>query len=1072
MRLLSFVLLMPIFLFLEAQEIGEATLKGLQFRNVGPGVFSGRITDLAVQPDKPHIYYVATASGNAWKTVNAGVTWTPIFDDKASYSIGCMTIDPNNPHVVWLGTGENNSQRSVAYGDGVYKSPDGGKSWQHMGLKQSEHIAKIIVDPRNSQTVWVASQGPLWGPGGDRGLYRSDDGGKTWQGSLQISENTGVTDVVMDPRDPDVLYAATYQRRRHVWVLLNGGPESAIYKTIDGGENWEKLSRGLPGGDVGRIGLAISPVNPDLVFAWVEAAEGGGVYMSTNRGASWIKRNAHMARSPQYYMEIFTDPVNPGRLYALDTWTHMSQDSGRTWKRLGNHKRHVDDHALWIDPHNNEHLRIGGDGGIYESWDLGKHWDFVENIPIVQYYRVAVDNAEPFYNVYGGTQDNNSMVGPSRTTKAIGIANSDWYVTNGGDGFKSQIDPKDPNIVYAQAQYGWLVRYNRQTTQQMGIKPISASGEALRWNWDSPLIISPHNHQRLYFAANKLFRSDDRGNSWTAVSPDLTAQIDRNRLPVMDRVWSVDAVSKNKSTSFYGTLVALSESRLEEGLLYVGSDDGLIQVSQDGGQNWRREEDFRGVPKRTYVSHVEASRHDADVVYATFDNHKMADFKPYVRKSNDRGQSWENITGNLPQRGSVYVLREDPLHPEVLFVGTEFGVFVTLNGGRHWTQLKGGIPTISIRDLEIQEREGDLVLASFGRNFFILDDYTSLREIHQNARVMEAPAHIFPIRDSWLFVESRHGPGSQGSNFYTAPNPPFGATFTYHLRDTLRTRKAKRQAEEKKLIDANKPVYYPSWDDLRAEDDEKAPYLVFEIRDADSNVVRRIESKPKNGLQRITWDLRFPAYQPLTAKSKAADERSYLALPGDYTVSLWQVVAGEATQLTEATPFTVKALGQDKLPYADLEALVAMQTELRQLRQTALGAQASVKQVKDLLPVWHKTLRNTIGETAPLAEQLDQFRTRVHSFERRLNGDATVSRRSEPTPPGILARLNQVVWDQWRTTEAPTVTQQQSIAIATAELEPLLVELQQMLDVDIPAFNRELDALQAPWTPGRIPRLK
>ncbi|HEX2224599.1 MAG TPA: glycosyl hydrolase, partial [Thermoanaerobaculia bacterium] len=599
------------------------TFKNLKLREVGPALTSGRIIDLAVHPEQKATWYVAVASGGVWKTINAGITWTPLFDDTGSYSVGCITMDPNNPMVLWVGSGENNSQRSVGYGDGVYKSTDGGKSWTNMGLKNSEHIGKILVDPRDSDVVYVAAQGPLWNAGGDRGLYKTTDGGKTWKPVLTISENTGISDIVFDPRDPDILYATSYQRRRHVWTMINGGPEGGIHKTMDGGATWKKVMTGLPKEDIGRIGLAISPADPEVIYAIVEAArQTGGFFRSVDGGGNWEKRSNYVSGSGQYYQEIFPDPKNPDRVYSVDVFSRVTDDGGRTWRNIGNRNRHVDDHVIWIDPDNTDHLLIGGDGGLYETWNRGEVWDFKPNLPVTQFYRVSVDESRPFYYIYGGTQDNFSLGGPSRTANVHGIANSDWFITRGGDGFETVVDPKDPNLVYSQAQHGALVRYDRKTGETLDIQPQDeVTGAALRFNWDSPVIISPHSNTRLYFAANRLFRTDDRGNSWKAISPDLTRQIDRNKLKVMGRYWSIDAVAKNASTSFYGNIVSLDESPKQENLVYIGTDDGLIQVTENAGGSWRKVERFPGVPENTYVSSIVASQHDAGTVFAAFDNH-------------------------------------------------------------------------------------------------------------------------------------------------------------------------------------------------------------------------------------------------------------------------------------------------------------------------------------------------------------------------------------------------------------------------------------------------------------------
>jgi len=891
------------------EPYSSSTFNGLKFRLLGPAITSGRITDFAVNPNNYHEFYVSAASGNVWKTTNSGTTWKPIFDKYNSYSIGTVTLDPNNPNVVYVGTGENNSQRSVSWGDGIYRSEDGGKSFKNIGLKKSEHIAKILIDPRDSKVIYVAAQGPLWGPGGQRGLYKSTDYGATWDSVLYISENTGVTDVVMDPRNPDVLYAASYQRRRHVWVLLNGGPESAIYKSTDAGATWNKLKSGLPSGDVGRIGLAISPVNPDYVFAIIEARDKGGFYKSTNRGASWKKTNDYKTTSAQYYNEIFSDPKDLNKIYSLDTWTKVSTDGGKTFNKVGNKARHVDDHALWINPDNTDHILIGGDGGIYETFDGAKTWLFKGNLPITQFYRVSVDNSEPFYWVYGGTQDNNSMGVPSQTINQEGIVNADWIPTLGGDGYEAVVDPLDPNIVYTQYQYGGLVRYDKKSGEKISIKPQEGKDEApYRWNWDSPLIISPHKNTRLYFAANILFKSEDRGNSWVAISDDLSRQIDRNKLEVMGKVWSVDAVAKNASTSFYGNIVSLTESPLVEGLIYVGTDDGLVQVTEDNGKSWRKIEEFPSVPDTTYVSSLYASLFDPNTVYATFDNHKKADFKPYVLKSMDRGKSWKSISGDLKEPFVTYSIIQDHKNPDLLFIGTEYGVFFTVNGGNKWIQLKGGLPTIAVRDIDIQRRENDLVLGTFGRGFYVLDNYAPLRDI-TDKNLDEQENILFPVKDALMFIKRRGTFGGVGSSFFKAKNPPFGATFTYYIKEAPKTRKQKRQKKEKELIKENKPVYYPTWDELR----EEKPFLLFTIYDEAGNVVRKLKEPVKSGINRTTWDLKYASTNPIK-KVSDKNESGYPVLPGKYSVLLSMSVDGVLTEIAGTQTFEAKVLNNSTLP--------------------------------------------------------------------------------------------------------------------------------------------------------------
>src|SRR6266849_2840005 len=772
-------------------KYGEKTFAGLELRPLGPALTSGRIVDLAVDPRDARVWYIATAGGGVWKTTNAGTSFTPVFDDQKSFSIGCVTVDPHDSLVVWVGSGENNSQRSVSMGDGVYKSVDGGKSWKNSGLEKSEHIGKIVVDPRDSNVVYVAAQGPLWAAGGDRGLYKTADGGKTWTKSLNVSENTGVSDVVLDPASPDTLYAASYQRRRHVFTLIDGGPEGAIYKSTDAGKTWNKLKEGLPKEDMGRIGLALAPHNPRVVYATIEASGKICVFfVSRDGGSSWKKANDYVAQG-QYYGEVFVDPNDDNHIYSADVWIRVSNDAGKTWHRLEEHAKHPDNHVVWIDPANSDHLLVGCDGGLYESFDRAASWSFKANLPLAQFYRVSADDALPFYSVYGGTQDNFSVGGPARTPSANGIVNADWYVTQGGDGFHSVPDPKNSNIIYAESQNGGLVRFDKRTGEALDIQPQPAGTmDPLRLNWDSPIIVSPHDSNRLYFAAQYLFRSDDRGSEWKPVSPDLTRHIDRNTLPVMGRVWGVDAVAKGASTSWYGNIVSLAESPLQDGLIYAGTDDGLIQITEDGGANWRKIDHIAGVPDMTYVSRLEASQHDVNVVYAAFDNHKTGDFKPYVLRSGDRGKTWSPIAGDLPARGSAYALVEDRVDPKLLYLGTEYGLFVSQNGGASWIPLKGKFPTVAVRDLWFQKRRDDLVLATFGRGFWVLDDVRPLRTMSPAIAANETA--LFPPRDAELYVERAQfglpGKSFQGGAFFTAPNPPFGAVFTYYLKDELKSR--------------------------------------------------------------------------------------------------------------------------------------------------------------------------------------------------------------------------------------------------------------------------------------------
>ncbi|MGH9465476.1 MAG: WD40/YVTN/BNR-like repeat-containing protein [Thermoanaerobaculia bacterium] len=1058
--------------------LSAGTFGGLELRGLGPAISSGRIVDLAIHPSDRRTWYAAAASGGLWKTTNAGTQWTPIFDEEGSYSIGCVTIDPGNPLVVWVGTGENNSQRSVAYGDGVYKSVDGGTSWTNMGLKESEHIGRIVVDPRDSKVVWVAAQGPLWRAGGDRGVYKTTDGGTTWNRVLHVDEHTGANEVWIDPRDPDVLYASTYQRARRVWTLIDGGPGSGIHKSTDGGATWEELTNGLPEEDMGKIGLAVSPADPDVVYAIVESiAEEGGIFRSQDGGANWEKVNDYVSSSPQYYNELVPHPHDPDTLYSMDFHVERSTDGGKSWDSIPENAKHVDNHALWIDPDDTDHFVDGCDGGVYETFDAGETWRFFENLPITQFYKIAVDDAQPFYNVYGGTQDNSTWGGPSRTTSDHGITHRDWFVVVGGDGFDPAVEPGNPDIVYGQYQHAGIVRYDRRTGESIDIQPQPGPGEpASRWNWDTAFAVSPHSPTRLYIASQRVYRSEDRGDTWTAISPDLTRQIDRNRLEVMGRVWGVDTVAKNRSTSFYGNIISLTESPLAAGLIYIGSDDGLVQVTEDGGGAWRRIERFPGVPEMTYVSDLEASRHDPDTVFAAFDNHKMGDFEPYLLKSADRGATWTSIAGDLPERGSVYTVAEDHVDPDLLFAGTEFGVYFSIDGGGKWIELEGGMPTIAVRDLEIQRRENDLVVGTFGRGFYILDDYTPLREVSEE--LLGEAAVLFPARKAPLFMKSYalgyNDKAFMGDSFYAAPNPPLGAVFTYYLKEGLQTRREQRRESEKEIVEKGEALSYPSWDDLRAEDREEDPAMILTVRDETGAVVRRVTGPVEKGFQRVAWDLRYPPADPTSLEE--AEEEAFdsppigpLAVPGTYSVTLAQRVEGALTELAGPVSFEIAPALASTLAETDRAALTAFQRQTARLQRAVLGATEAAGETATRITHLRKAALDTPAGDPAWLDRLDGIEGRLEDLQVALEGDSTVASRSEPTPPAITDRVGQVVSGHWTATSAPTATHRRNYEIAAEAFAPVLEGLHGV-EADLAALEAEMEAAGAPWTPGRLPR--
>ncbi|MCY3704406.1 MAG: glycosyl hydrolase [Gammaproteobacteria bacterium] len=1055
-------------------ELNSGLLSSFRWRSIGPAVASGRIADIAIDPTDRSTWYVAASSGNVWKTTNAGTTWTPIFDDYGSYSTGAIALDPNDHLTLWVGTGENNGQRSVGYGDGVYKSVDGGRSFTNMGLETSEHIGMIAVHPDDSRTVFVAAQGPLWNAGGERGLYRTRDGGESWELVLQIDEHTGVNEVYFDPRNPDVMYASSWQRRRHQWTMIDGGPGSGIHKSTDGGETWRAINRGLPSGDKGRIGMAISPINPDVLYAIVEASgNDGGTFRSENMGENWSRTSRYQSTAPMYYHELYADPHRFDRIYAMDTFLEMSDDGGETWSRLPTQSVHVDHHAIAFDPDDPEHLILGNDGGLYETFDFGENWSHFTNLPLTQYYKVATSNDEPFYYVYGGTQDNNTMGGPSQTLGG-GIRNSDWYVTLGGDGFDPVIDPENPDIIYSQLQHGVLSRFDRGSKERLDIQPqADPGGPPLRWYWDAGLIMSPHDNHRLYFGAQTLFRSDDQGSSWRAISGDLSRNLDRNQLEVMGRVWSVDAVGKNRSTSVFGHIVAISESPLVEGLIYVGTDDGLVQVTEDGGETWREIASLPGVPDTSFVHDVEASLHDPDAVFAVVNNFKRGDYRPYVLKSEDRGRSWTAITGGLPDNSPSFSIVQDHIEPDLLFLGAEFGAFVSVDGGESWMEFDSGLPTIAVRDLEIQQREGDLVAATFGRSFYVIDDYTPLRELARGPEpILASAGHLFEVADGDMYVPWNPG-GANGADFYAADNPELGVTFTYWVGETLRTRRAERQAEERRAAGRGEDTPYPSWEELMEEDREEAPRVYLTVRDKGGQVVNVVNGSTSRGVHRAVWNYRYPAYTPVTGGGGGGGFGGFgggngpMALPGSYTVSLAQRVDGEVKELAGPAPFEIAPLTKPAIAAQDRAVVLAFQRETGELLRAVTGSQRAAAGAAQRIGAVKQALEGWPAAPAALMGDARALELRLLDLREALDGSRTRTSRAEPDLPGIAGRVNQVVRGHWNGTHGPTGTHREQYRVANEAFSAVYPELQQLVETDLPALEERLEEAGVPWTTGR-----
>ena len=1037
--------------------IRSSMLSALRFRLIGPATYSGRIADFAVNPENTSEYYVGVASGGLWKTENKGTTFTPVFDNQPVFSIGALAIDPVNPNVVWIGTGENNSQRNLAYGDGVYKSTNAGKSFTNVGLKESEHIGKIMIDPRNTDVVYVASQGPAWGPGGDRGLYKTTDGGKTWDRILHVGEYTGISDMEMDPGNPDILYAAAHQRERRVYSKINGGPESAIYKSVDAGKTWDKLTRGLPSGDVGRIGLSVAPANPDIIYAMIELPNNsGGVYRSDDMGESWAKMSNEIAGSPQYYVEIYADPVDPDRLISMDVRNMVSNDGGKTWEPLGEKNKHVDNHALWIDPDNTDYYLMGCDGGIYESWDRGQNWVFKSNFPVTQYYHVRTDNALPFYNVYGGAQDNGSWYGPNRTSRR-NLVNADFTYTIGGDGYLSIPDPDNPYIHYAESQYCGLRRYDNRTQNTISIKPQPVEDEIYRFNWNTPYIISPHDSKTLYVAANKVLKSTNYGESWEEISPDLTRQLDVDLLPMMGKIWPPEAIAKSLSTSPFGNIFALAESPITRGMIYAGTDDGLICRTDDDGENWVKYSRFPGVPDMTFVNYVLPSQHDAGTVYACFDGRKNAsDFTPYIIMSTDRGETWSSIASNLPD-GTVYVIQEDHINPDILFIGTEWGVWVTLDRGGEWFKLDKGLPTIQVKDLDIQERENDLAVATFGRGWYILDDYSYLRQLSKE--VLDKEAHIFDIKDALLYYPGNNH-NYQGEVHFSIPNPEPEVRIIYNVKEGYETLRQKRVKAQREAEKQGKEIDYPGDEELLAESLEERAMLIFTFTDSNDEIMRKIQEPLRQGIGTVTWDMSYMS------------RRGPSVPPGKYYVSMEKYVNGEYMDLGEKKEFTIIALDNNALGEPDYKAKFTFLKKASDSNTLINEINSYINDLKGEMENLRSELMSTPANTNDLMLETRSIEKILDEIILAISGRRAENVRIDATEPSIMNRMRFAVSATSGSENDITGSQEEQYEIALRKFVQEYDKLEQLYDNELVRLKNNLKTVDIDWTPDILPLFK
>ena len=1050
---------------INAQKITDQTFSGLKLRNIGPAFTSGRIADIAIHPNNENVWYVAVGSGGVWKTTNSGTTWKPIFDGQKSYSIGAIAIDPSNPHTIWVGSGENVGGRHVAFGDGIYVSHDDGASWKNMGLKDSEHLSKIVVHPEDSNTVWAVSQGPLWTAGGQRGVYKTTDGGKTWKRTLGDGKWVGATDLEIDPRDPNVLYAATWQRYRTVAGYLGGGPGSGLHKSVDGGETWAKLKKGIPGSNLGKIGLAISPFNPDVIYAAIELDRTkGGLFMSTNRGASWTKQSNAVSggTGPHYYQELYASPHHEGKLFLMNNYVQISDNHGKTFYTMNERNKHVDSHAMAFKKSDPNYVLFGTDGGLYESFDLTKSWKFIRNLPITQYFKVAVDDSKPFYKIYGGTQDNGSHGGPSNSMYSDGIANADWWKTLGADGHQSAIEPGNPNITYGEFQQGALWRIDQTTKETVFIQPQAMEGDPYeRFNWDAPILVSPHDPKRLYFASQRVWRSDNRGDDWRAISKDLTLNQERMEIPYFgkqqswDNAWDVGAMSN------YNTITSLAESPKQEGLIYAGTDDGLIQTTEDGGNTWRKFQlsSIKGLDHVPFVNDVRADLFDANVVYAAVDNHKYGVYRPYVLKSSDKGKSWKIINGDLPKRTLVWRLVQDHVNKNLIFAATEYGIYFTYNGGTNWVKLKGGVPTISFRDIAIQRRENDLVGASFGRGFFILDDITPIRNF--SSAMLKQDATMFPIKDAYWYRQASRV-GSQGDAEYKAPNAPFGAVFTYYMADKVKSLKDVRKKREKTNTN------FPGWEALEKEKNQDGPSILVIIKDAGGKVVNTVRGTNRKGFNRVNWRLNYPnkGGERLNQRGDGIGTGNIMVTPGKYTATLVKRVDGVTTVLQGPKDFNVVPMYNGTLQRKSYDDMNNFREEVFAFQQDLTATNMMMNKQMQKIGAMKRAANKTTAPNDTLLKDINDARIQLLAIQKELSGDAIkdeIGERSDPTANDGRG----IPWRAFGNTYGPTGTHKALLNRVKSQLQKVKTKLSNVVTNTMPGLEKRLQAAGAPWIEGQ-----
>ncbi len=1080
------------------QEDDDATLEdllgGLSWRSIGPAFMGGRTVDLAGVPGRPNMLYMATASGGLFRTEDRGVTWESIFDDGGTLSLGAVAVAPSDPNVVYLGTGEHNPRNSTSFGDGVYRSTDGGDTWTHIGLEATERIARIRVHPDNPDHVYVGAMGHAWGAHPDRGVYRSLDGGETWEKVLYVDETTGVSDLAMDATNPRVLYAGMWDFLRQPWNFRSGGPGSGLYMSRDGGDSWteltdEKLDNGLPSGVLGRIGVAVAVSDHDVVYAMIESTD-GALWRSSDGGSSWghISDDRAIASRPFYYSDFRIDPSNENRLYMVGGRLNVSTDGGRTWRRIGT-THHGDHQSFWINPDDPMMVVDGNDGGIAYSYNGGETWELVNNLPLQQVYQLGADMRDPYF-ICAGFQDNDAWCGPSNTMTSTGILEADWYHVQYGDGTYIQPDPSDHNIVYAGSQGGSILRIDLRTNENRSIRPYPFSGGAVgehpyRFNWNSPIHISPHDPKAVYLGGNVLFRTSDGGDSWVEISPDLTTNDEEKQRPSGGPI-----TPDNTTAEYHTTIYTIAESPVRAGVIWVGTDDGNVQVTRDDGAVWTNVVGNIPVPPESWVSRIEASRRDAGTAYVAFDRHRLDDFAPYLFMTTDFGDSWTDIGSSLPDPGYLHVVREDPRNPDLLYVGTELGIFASWGPGhddsemRAWTSLRLGLPPVAVRDVLIHPRNNDLIIGTHGRSILILDDITPLQQLlavlHGSSGAAAsaeggtaggtdaAVVHLFDVPTATRFQPyTRELRVDLGDKVFVGANPPYGAVISYFVPPGLDLSEPGLDAEGSGSVanvpesdDEASPEERASGEPADADDE---PAIKIEIQAADGEVVRTLEAPAEAGLNRVAWNLRHQSEeeQATTATFPGSGPTAPLVIPATYRVVLKAAGTESATELV---------VRMDPRVDVSLQELRTQRDALLRLADLRARSQKGIERIDDLVGQL-QSLGDRIGDAdaaGDLASTAEDLSLRLDEIRSGITSQPRADADSGPTGPYIAGpkihqKLRTLASAVGRASAAPTQVQADWLERLEAGLEEALGSLETLVQEDLGKLNRRVLEANIPF---------